>query len=304
MRGAAGIDEYVALAEQEAFDIEYWLLEEAKLRRMPKPGPLSGRIAYVTGGAGAIGRATAERLLADGAVVVIADIAGPMVAKVEAELGARYGKDNVRGAIMDVTNEADVARSFALSSVEFGGADIVVCSAGIASSASVEDTSLELWQRNLEVLATGYFLVAREAFRLLRRESTGGSVVFVASKNALVASTQASAYCTAKSAELHLARCLAMEGAGLGIRVNSVNPDAVLSGSQIWSGAWREERARAYGIQPDKLEQFYRDRSMLKQNVMPEDVAEAIHFFASDRSRNSTGNILNVDAGNSGAFTR
>ena len=186
----------------------------------------------------------------------------------------------------------------------YGGVDIVVSNAGIASAAAIEDTSLALWQKNMDILATGYFLVAREAFRLLLRQNCGGAIVFVASKNGLVASPGASAYCAAKASEIHLARCLALEGAPHGIRVNTVNPDAVLRGSKIWAGEWREQRAASNQVSEDELEEVYRKRSMLKLSVLPEDVAEAIYFFASDLSAKSTGNILNVDAGNAQAFTR
>ncbi|HEY3233709.1 MAG TPA: bifunctional rhamnulose-1-phosphate aldolase/short-chain dehydrogenase [Polyangiaceae bacterium] len=304
MRGATEVDEYVGLSEKEAFNIEYWQLEQAKLSRMPKPKPLHGRIAYLTGGAGGIGRATAIRLLEEGACVVLVDRAVDALAPVRASLAERFGPDRVRGFVADVTDEAAVEASFRFTAVEYGGIDIIVSNAGLASAASVEETSLELWHRNLEVLCTGYFLVAREGFKLLKRQGLGGSMVFVGSKNGLVASAGAAAYCTAKASELHLARCLALEGAAHGIRVNTVNPDAVISGSSIWNGDWRKERALAYGIEESEIEEFYRNRSLLKQSVMPEDVAEAIYFFASERSRNSTGNVLNVDAGNAAAFTR
>jgi rhamnulose-1-phosphate aldolase/alcohol dehydrogenase len=304
MRGAAGVDEYVGLPEQEAFDIEYWALEEAKLRRMPPPEELAGRIAYVTGGAGGIGRAVARRLVAGDASVVLVDIDAEALEAAQTELRAEFGADGVLAVQADVTDEESVVNSFRTAARAYGGLDIVVSNAGIASSAPVEETSLELWHRNFEVLATGYFLVSREAMRLLKRQGLGGSIVFVASKNALVASPGAAAYSTAKSAELHLARCLALEGAPQGIRVNVVNPDAVLRGSRIWSGAWRAERAEAYGVEPGELEEHYRERSLLKRSVYPEDVAEAVHFFASERSGKSTGNILNVDAGNATAFTR
>jgi NAD(P)-dependent dehydrogenase (short-subunit alcohol dehydrogenase family) len=294
----------VGLAEQEAFDIEYWALEEAKLRRMPAPAPLAGRVAYVTGGAGGIGRATATRLLADGAQVVLADIDAGALEAARAELAVNFGADRVRADAMDVTNEASVADSFRAAVLAFGGLDIVVSNAGLASSASVTETTLAVWQKTHDVLTTGYFLVSREAFRVLERQGLGGSLVFVASKNALVATPGAVAYNTAKAAELHLARCLALEGAPHSIRVNTVNPDAVLQGSRIWAGAWREERARAYGVPVHEIEDFYRERSLLKRSVTPEDVAEAVAFFASDRSRISTGNVLNVDAGNAAAFTR
>ena len=205
---------------------------------------------------------------------------------------------------MDVTDESAVLDAFTAATLAYGGLDILVSNAGIASSAPIEDTSLELWNRNFDVLSTGYFLVSREAFKVLGRQGTGGAVVFVASKNALAASPNASAYCTAKAAEVHLARCLALEGAPHGIRVNTVNPDAVLRGSKIWSGDWLRERADAYGKDVSELEAHYRERSLLKRSVLPEDIAEAAYFLVSDASAKSTGNILNVDAGNVQSFTR
>ncbi|WP_010140963.1 bifunctional rhamnulose-1-phosphate aldolase/short-chain dehydrogenase [Oceanicola sp. S124] len=304
MRGASSVSEYVGLPEQEAFDIEYWLLEEAKLQRMPRPKSLAGRVAMVTGGAGGIGTATAERYLAEGACVVLADISEDSLNATKDALTASYGKDVIRSVIMDVTDEAAVARAYAETSVEFGGVDILVSNAGIASSAPVEDTTLALWNKNMEILSTGYFLVSREAFKLMRVQGMGGAIVFVASKNGLAASPNASAYCTAKASEIHLARCLALEGAEAGIRVNVVNPDAVLRGSKIWEGEWLDQRASTYGTDKAGLEEMYRNRSMLKRSVLPEDIAEAAYFLASDLSAKSTGNILNVDAGNVQAFTR
>ncbi|MBD9373899.1 bifunctional rhamnulose-1-phosphate aldolase/short-chain dehydrogenase [Rhizobium sp. ARZ01] len=304
MRGASGVSTYVGLPEQEAFDIEYWLLEEAKLQRMPKPKSLAGRIALVTGGAGGIGKATANRLMAEGACVVLADIDGEALASAQAELAGRYGKDFVRSVAMNVTDEALVEKSFADTLSEFGGLDILVSNAGLASSAPIEETTLALWNKNIDILATGYFLVSREAFKIFRRQKAGGNVVFVASKNGLAASPGAAAYCTAKAAEIHLARCLALEGASEQIRVNVVNPDAVLRGSKIWTGEWKEQRAAAYKMDVDDLEAHYRERSMLKRSVFPEDIAEAIYFLASDMSAKSTGNIINVDAGNAQSFTR
>jgi NAD(P)-dependent dehydrogenase (short-subunit alcohol dehydrogenase family) len=179
-----------------------------------------------------------------------------------------------------------------------------VSSAGISSAAPIEDTDLDMWNRSISILSTGYFLVAREAFRLMKRQGLGGGVIFVASKNGLVPSPNAAAYGAAKASEIHLARCLAVEGAPAGIRVNVVNPDAVLRGSKIWTGEWREQRAAAYNMEPHELEEHYRKRSLLKRDVLPEDVAEAIYFLASDLSAKSTGNIINVDAGNAQAFTR
>ncbi|MSU89321.1 bifunctional rhamnulose-1-phosphate aldolase/short-chain dehydrogenase [Rhodobacteraceae bacterium 2CG4] len=304
MRGADAVSEYRGLPEQEAFDIEYWLLEEAKLQRMPKPKSLAGRVALVTGGAGGIGAATAERLLREGACVVLADIDGDAVAEVGKGLAAGHSADVVRTVTMDVTDEDAVAAAFDRAAVAFGGIDILVSNAGIASSAPVEETTLAMWNRNMDILSTGYFIASREAFRLLQRQGMGGAVVFVGSKNALAASPNAAAYCTAKASELHLARCLALEGAEKGIRVNVVNPDAVLRGSRIWSGEWLDQRASTYGTDKEGLEEMYRNRSMLKRSVFPEDIAEAIYFLASDLSAKSTGNIINVDAGNKDAFTR
>jgi len=304
MKGAESLGGYVGLPEKEAFGIEYWQLEEAKLRRLPPERALSRRVALVTGGAGGIGCAAARRLLAEGACVVLVDLDEGALATAGSELAAEFGRDAVRMFVADVTREATVVAAIEHVAVEFGGLDVLVCSAGLASAAPVEETSLEIWQRNLEVLATGYFLFAREGYKVMKRQGLGGSIVFVSSKNALAASPQASAYCTAKAAELHLARCLALEGAEHGIRVNSVNPDAVLQGSRIWQGDWRRERAAAWGVKEDELEELYRRRSLLKRSVLPEDVAEAIVFFAGDRSSKSTGNVLNVDAGNAASFPR
>ncbi|EPE94798.1 bifunctional rhamnulose-1-phosphate aldolase/short-chain dehydrogenase [Rhizobium grahamii] len=304
MRGASTVSEYQGLPEQEAFDIEYWLLEEAKLQRMPKPKSLAGKVAFVTGGAGGIGRATATRLIGEGACVVLADIDQDALENTRADFSRQFGGDAVRSMKLDVTSEDAVISSFAEACVEFGGIDILVSNAGIASSAPIESTELSMWNKNMDILSTGYFLVSREAFRLFRRQNLGGNVVFVASKNGLASSPNAAAYCTAKAAEIHLARCLALEGAEAGIRVNTVNPDAVLRGSKIWSGEWREQRAASSRIEIGELEEHYRKRSMLKLNVFPEDIAEAIYFLASDLSAKSTGNIINVDAGNAQSFPR
>ena len=304
MRGAASVSTYRGLPEQEAFDIEYWDLEEAKLQRMPKPKALAGRVALITGGAGGIGVATARRLMDEGACVVLCDIDREALTDVESELRSKYGADQVSSSWVDVTREDAVMAGFRYSAWKFGGIDICISNAGIASASPVDETSLALWQRNMDILSTGYFLVARQAFQLFKSQGIGGSIIFIGSKNALAASPGAAAYCTAKAAELHLARCLALEGAPVGIRVNVVNPDAVLRGSRIWQGEWAQQRAAQYKKTVDELESVYRERSLLKRSVYPEDVAEAVAFFASERSAKSTGNIINVDAGNATAFTR
>jgi rhamnulose-1-phosphate aldolase/alcohol dehydrogenase len=305
MRGSSTVSTYRGLPEQEAFDIEYWLLEEAKLQRMPKPRALAGKIAFITGGAGGIGMATARRLMQDGACVVLCDIDREVLATSKTELAKAYGADAVATVWADVTKEDALIAAFHEAAAAFGGLDICVCNAGIASAAPLEDTSLALWQKNIDILATGYFLTSREAFRLMKDQGIGGSIIMVASKNALVASAGASAYCTAKASELHLSRCIALEGAPLGIRSNVVNPDAVLRGSRIWKGEWGDQRAASYKKSSlDELEAVYRERSLLKRSVYPEDIAEGIAFFASDISSKSTGNIINVDAGNANAFTR
>lgn len=304
MRGAEVLGEYVGLDEQEAFNIEYWALEEAKLRRKPKPRPLVGKIALVTGGAGGIGLAVAEQLLAKGACIMLVDRDGKALTEASEQLMTSARNDCIRTVTCDVTEERQVQACFEACALEFGGLDILVANAGIASSASIEDTTVELWCKNHDVLAKGYFLAAREAFPLMKYQK-GGSIIFIGSKNGVAAATNASAYASAKAASLHLARCLALEGAPHGIRVNSVNPDAVIKGSRIWNGDWRKERADAHGIDPGgELEEHYRNRSMLTREVLPADVAQAVYFLASDVSAKSTGNMINVDAGNAQAFTR
>ena len=304
MRGAEAIGAYVGLDEREAFNIEYWALEEAKLRRLPKPKSLAGKVAVITGGAGGIGSATAERLLAAGACVMLLDRDPALLEERTRELQACAGHDLVRSALCDVTQENQVRTAFAQCAREFGGLDILVANAGIASSAPVEETSLEMWHANHDVLALGYFLTVREAFSLMKQQKSG-SIVFIGSKNAVAAAVNASAYASAKAAALHLARCLALEGAPHGIRVNTVNPDAVIKGSRIWDSDWRRERADAHGIDSgEALEAHYRNRSLLKRDVLPSDIAEAVYFFASEMSAKCTGNMINVDAGNAQAFTR
>jgi rhamnulose-1-phosphate aldolase/alcohol dehydrogenase len=304
MREAEGVSSYRGLPEQEAFDIEYWALEEAKLRRLPPPKALAGRVALITGGAGGIGLASARRLIEEGACVVLADLDRDALATAVEALRKQYGRDCAASFWVDVTDEGAVAALYRDAAWSYGGVDICISNAGIASAAPIEETSLELWNRNIAVLATGYFLIARQAVLLLKAQNLGGAIVFIGSKNALAASPGAAAYCTAKAAELHLARCLALECAPVGIRVNVVNPDAVLRGSRIWQGEWAEQRARQNKTTAEGLEAVYRERSLLKRSVYPEDVAEAVAFLASERAAKSTGNIINVDAGNAVAFQR
>jgi rhamnulose-1-phosphate aldolase/alcohol dehydrogenase len=300
MAGAHALGGFTSLTEGESFAVEYWPLELYKLSLAPPPGELQGKVALVTGAAGGIGRAVVDSLAAAGACVVGFDLDGEGAADAVRAFG-----DAGLGVGGDVTSETAVGEAFGAAVDAFGGVDVVVSNAGVASSAPIEETTLAEWERNHAILGTGYFLVARAAFRILRAQATGGAIVFVASKNALVAGKNAAAYSSAKAAELHLARCLAEEGGGAGIRVNTVNPDAVLQGSRIWGSTWREERAAAYNIDPDELEEHYRRRTTLGVNIVPDDIAQAILHFASERrSGKSTGNVLNVDGGVPAAYSR
>lgn len=304
MELSAGMDTFVSLSPKESYDVEYWPLELYKLSLAPPEKELSRRVALVTGGAGGIGRAVAHRLARDGAHVVVADINTAGARAVAAEVEAQHGAGRALAVELDVTREDSVAAAFDAAVLAYGGLDVLVSNAGIASSSPVTETTLSEWQRNIDILATGYFLVSRAAFRLFQAQGRGGSIVFVASKNALVAGKNAAAYSAAKAAEAHLARCLAEEGGSDGIRVNTVCPDAVLQGSAIWNSSWREERAQAYGIKSADLEDFYRKRTVLKVDVLPEDVAEAISFLAGPRGAKTTGCIITVDGGVSGAYPR
>jgi rhamnulose-1-phosphate aldolase/alcohol dehydrogenase len=305
MRGAESCGGFISLNEAESYAVEYWPLEQYKLKLAPPEREFARHVALVTGAAGGIGSAICRRLAQDGAHIVATDIDLAGAEQLATSLNERFGAGRAVAVKMDVTDETSVHAAFEHASLAFGGIDVVVNNAGLASSAPITQTSLAEWNRNWQVLATGYFLVAREGFRLLSAQECGGNLVFVASKNALVAGKNAAAYSTAKAAEAHLARCLAEEGGALGIRVNTVNPDAVLAGSRIWDSSWRQERAATYGVTPDQLEEVYRKRTTLGVNILPEDIAEAVAFFASPtRSIKSTGNILNVDGGVAAAYPR
>jgi rhamnulose-1-phosphate aldolase/alcohol dehydrogenase len=293
-----------SLSEEEAFAIEYWPLERYKLAQLPAPRELTGRVALITGGASGIGRATARHLSRLGAHVVVADLNGDGAHEVATEICSAEGEGRAVSDAVDVTSEESVQEMVRRTVREFGGLDILVCSAGIASSAPAIETTLADWERSYAVLARGYFLPARETLRVLVEQGDGGSIVFVGSKNALVAGSNASAYSSAKAASLHLARCLAEEGGEHGIRVNTVNPDAVIEGSALWSSEWKAERASTYGVSEEDLPSFYRKRTTLDVSVYPEDVAEAIAYLAGPRSSKSTGNIINVDGGVPAGYTR
>lgn len=304
MKRTAAVDEFVSLTEAEAYAVEYWPLELYKMTLAPPEREFSRRVVFVTGGAGGIGKSSAERFLQDGAHVVIADLNAEGAQTAAAEAQVRHGAGRCFAVELDVTSEDSVRKAYEQTVRRYGGVDIVVSNAGISTSHPVDETTLDEWQLNINVLATGYFLVSRTAVSLFKQQGVGGNLVFVVSKNGLYAGKNVAAYSASKAAELHLARCLAEEGGAYGIRVNSVCPDAVLQGSAIWTSEWKEERASNYGIAVDELEGFYRDRTTLKVSVFPEDVAEAIAYFASSRAAKTTGCILTVDGGVVGAYTR
>ncbi|MFC5701132.1 bifunctional aldolase/short-chain dehydrogenase [Cohnella faecalis] len=304
MRGSTALGQFVSLSENESYNVEYWPLELYKLSLAPAEAEFSRKIAFITGGAGGIGSETARRLVSEGAHVVLADLNLEGAQKVADEVNAKYGENRAIAVKMDVTNEDMVQAAYAETALAYGGVDIIVNNAGLATSSPFDETSLKEWNLNMSVLGTGYFLVAREAFKLMKQQAIGGNMVFIGSKNSVYAGKNASAYSAAKALEAHLARCIAAEGGEFGIRVNTVLPDAILQGSAIWNSNWRNERAAAYGIEPDQLEEYYRKRTTLLVNIFPRDIAEGIAFFASSKADKTTGCMLTVDGGVPAAFTR
>ena len=304
MKGAEGISKYTGLTEKEAFRIEYWDLEEAKLRRMPPEKELAGKVALITGAAGGIGSATANKFLNEGCCVVLTDIDKSALEAKKQELINKFGKDVVHSIPMDVTNEKEVIKAVSSSVDTFGGIDILVANAGFSSASLFENTSSKLWDKNMDILAKGSFLISREVYQKMIDQNNGGSIIFIASKNSLNASKGASAYSVAKSSLLHLSRSIALEGSNYRIRSNVINPDAVIQGSKIWQGEWKKQRAASNKISISNVEDFYKNRSLLKVSILPEDIAEGIYFFASSKSQKSTGNIINIDGGNITSFTR
>lgn len=304
MRGATALGRFVSLSENESFNVEYWPLELYKLTLAPPEAEFSRQVAFITGGAGGIGSAAARRLVSEGAHVVLADLNLEGAEKVAAELNDQYGAGRALAVKMDVTKEEEVQAAYDRSVLAYGGVDIIVNNAGLATSSPFDETTLKEWNLNMNVLGTGYFLVAREAFKLMKRQGVGGNMVFIGSKNSIYAGKNAAAYSSAKALEVHLARCIAAEGGEHGIRVNSILPDAILQGSAIWNSSWRNERAAAYGIEPDQLEEYYRKRTTLLVNIYPHDIAEGVAFFASSKSAKTTGCMLTIDGGVPAAFTR
>ena len=299
MRGAEAISSYTSLPRQEAFDIEYWLLEEAKLQRQPKEKPLSRKVALITGSGGGIGRAIADKLIAEGANVIFTDISEEYLD----EAISQYSPDQAIACQCDVTNSKSIEKAIQKASIEFGGLDIVVHSAGLAISKPLEETTEANWNLLQEVLVKGQFLLSRAAAKIMRKQNLGGNIVNIASKNGLVSGPNNVGYGTAKASQMHMSRLLAAELANDQIRVNTVNPDGVIIGSKIWKGDWAEGRAKAYGISIKELPEFYAKRNILNKIILPEDIANGVYAFLAILDK-STGNIINVDGGVPNAFVR
>jgi len=304
MKGAEAISSYTALPRQEAFNIEYWLLEEAKLQRMPKPKTLSGRVALVTGSAGGIGKAIAKKFANEGACVIINDNDKERLENAKFEFQQQYGKDVFAADELDVTNTATIKKTFETAALAFGGIDIVVNCAGLSISKPLEEHSEKDWDLLYDVLVKGQFLVTKQAVEIMHKQDMGGDILNIVSKNALVSGPNNAGYGSAKAAQLHLSRLNAAELGKDKIRVNVVNPDAVIADSKIWSGAWAEGRAKAYGIMVEELPAYYAKRTLLNEIILPEDIANACFVFVSGLLNKSTGNVLNVDGGVAMAFVR
>jgi rhamnulose-1-phosphate aldolase/alcohol dehydrogenase len=304
MRGAEAISEYTSLPRQEAFNIEYWLLEEAKLQRMPKPKPLSGRVALVTGSAGGIGKAIAKKFAEEGACVIINDINTERMDRAMSEFQNQFGRDAAASALLDVTKEDTIEKSFDAASLAFGGVDIIVNNAGISTSKALLDHTIADWDRLYDILVKGQFLVSKACVKVLRKQAFGGDIINIVSKNSVVAGPNNAGYGSAKAAQAHLTRLLAAELGPDKVRVNTVNPDAVIADSNIWAGGWAEGRAKAYGISVEQLPAYYAKRTLMNEAIQPEDIANACFAFVGGLLNKSTGNILNVDGGIAAAFVR
>jgi rhamnulose-1-phosphate aldolase/alcohol dehydrogenase len=304
MRGSEAISEYTALPRQEAFNIEYWLLEEAKLQRMPKPKALAGRVALVTGSGGGIGKSIAKKFAQEGACVILSDIDEARLEATKEEFVKSFGKDSVASTILNVTNADSATAAFVDAALAFGGVDIVVNNAGISISRSIEDHSLEEWDRLYDILVKGQFIVSKAGIAVMKKQGIGGDILNIVSKNAVVAGPNNPGYGSAKSAQAHLSRLMAAELGSSKIRVNTVNPDAVIADSNIWAGGWAEGRAKAYGITVEELPAYYAKRTLLNEVILPEDIANACFVFVSGLLNKSTGNAINVDGGVAMAFYR
>jgi rhamnulose-1-phosphate aldolase/alcohol dehydrogenase len=304
MKGAEAISEYTSLPRQEAFNIEYWLLEEAKLQRMPKPKTLSGRIAMVTGSAGGIGKAIAKKFADEGACVVINDNDENRLAGAKDEFAKQYGNDVFTTTLMDVTEKPAIDKAFSAAVLAFGGVDIVVNCAGLSISKPIEEHTEKDWDLLYDVLVKGQFLVTQAGVEIMRKQDIGGDVLNIVSKNALVSGPNNAGYGSAKAAQLHLSRLNAAELGKDNIRVNVINPDAVISDSKIWAGDWAAGRAKAYGVTVEELPAFYAKRTLLNEVILPEDIANACMVFVGGLLNKSTGNVLNVDGGVAAAFVR
>lgn len=304
MKGAEAVSQYTSLPRQEAFNIEYWLLEEAKLQRMPKPKALSGRVALITGSAGGIGKAIAKKFAEEGACVIINDINEERMQNAMLDFQKQFGKDTASSTLLDVTNKDSVEKAFASAALAFGGVDIVVNNAGISISKPIAEHSVEDWDKLYDILVKGQFLVSKTSVEMMRRQNFGGDIINIVSKNSIVAGPNNAGYGSAKAAQAHLSRLLAAELGSDGIRVNSVNPDAVIADSNIWAGGWAEGRAKAYGISIEELPAYYAKRTLLNETILPEDIANACYVFVGGLMNKSTGNVLNVDGGVAMAFVR